>query len=299
MRMTLRQLAVFRTAYETLQVSKTARLMAMSVSAVSQSLKDLEGDLGVALFERTSTGLKSTPAAKTLFPYATLILDKAQEAETLFANLSSGQAGTLTIGSNRNFGIYVLSRRLPIFKSAMPAVNTVLKIDDNSLVEQGVLENRFDVGFISGPPASTELKSFPCFEDRRSIVAGIASPFAAARASPEQLSESTWVLDDEEREREETLKWLREKGIEPQNYLVMSTMGAIKRAIGTGLGLGSLPYLAVREEIARGEMVEILRPEYDTAPDIHKHRIYAVFKEDRSAVLRKVFFKHCGIEPLI
>ena len=299
MHITLRQLAVFRTTYELQQVSKTARSMSMSVSAVSQAIKDLENALGTQLFERSSTGLKVTVAAKTLLPYATLILDKTREVESLFEDLTSGQAGTLVIGSNRNFGIYVLSRRLPRFKRIMPAIQSILRIDDNCAIEAGVLENRFDVGFISGPPACADLKCFPCFEDRRCIVAGMASPLATAKVTLEQLSDSTWVLDDEQRERDQTLKWLNERGIEVRSTLVMNTMGALKRAIGTGLGLGGLPYLAVREEIARGDLVEICRPEYDTAPEIRKQQIYAIFREDRSPALRRVFFEHCDISPIV
>lgn len=68
MRITLRQLSVFRSLYETHRVSASAARLHLSPSAVSQSLKELESALGARLFVRESKGLTPTPAALTLLP---------------------------------------------------------------------------------------------------------------------------------------------------------------------------------------------------------------------------------------
>ena len=106
MHLTLKQLAVFRSAYETRRISEAARRLHMSLSAVSQSLKELETTLNTPLFTRDNTGLMPTAAALTLIPYANLIIEKTLEAESLFSKIQMAQAGKLTIGSNRRFGIY-------------------------------------------------------------------------------------------------------------------------------------------------------------------------------------------------
>lgn len=295
MRITLRQLSIFRSVYETHQISKTARRLSLSVSAVSQAIRDLESALSAELFVRRSAGLEPTPAAQTLLPYATLIVEKSSEAEGLFADLSRGKAGRFVVGSNRHFGIYVLSRRLMLFKTRMPAVDTELLIEDNAAIEQGVLDNRMDIGFISGPPASQELSSFPCFEDRPVIVAGLASPYIAVNVSVAELSQATWVLESEERERSLALLWLNERGIHAQNIIFMNTMGAIKRAVMTGLGLSVLPYLSVREEVMRSDMVEVAKPIAEQPGTVGVKKIYAVYREDRSPALRQALLRHCKI----
>lgn len=145
MRITLRQLSVFRSLYETHRVSASAARLHLSPSAVSQSLKELESALGARLFVRESKGLTPTPAALTLLPYATLLVDKADEVEALFAEASEGRAGTLAVGANRRFGIYVLSRRLMHMKRRMPAIETSLMIEDNDVVEDAVAGHLIDV----------------------------------------------------------------------------------------------------------------------------------------------------------
>lgn len=237
MRITLRQLSVFRSLYETHRVSASAARLHLSPSAVSQSLKELESALGARLFVRESKGLTPTPAALTLLPYATLLVDKADEVEALFAEAGEGRAGTLAVGANRRFGIYVLSRRLMHMKRRMPTIETSLMIEDNDVVEDAVAGHLIDV-----------------------------------------------------------LAHLEARGIRIRHSVTMDTMGAVKRAAGTGLGVALLPYLSVREEILRGDLVEIMKPASTELADSQK--IWAVWRRDAEGALRSAFFQACSIEPI-
>ncbi len=296
MRITLRQLSVFRSLYETHRVSSSAARLHLSPSAVSQSLKELEGALGARLFVRESKGLTPTPAALTLLPYATLLVDKADEVESLFAQAGEGRAGTLAVGANRRFGIYVLSRRLMHMKRKMPSVETSLMVEDNDVIEEAVAGHLIDVGFISGRPSSPDLDGFPCFEDRLAFVVGLGSPLMSAYVTARELSDATWVLEREQRTQHAVTAHLEAKGIRMRHCVTMDTMGAVKRAAGTGLGVALLPYLSVREEILRGDLVEILKPSSQELAGAQK--IWAVWRRDSNHALRQAFFQACGIEPV-
>ena len=267
MRITLRQLSVFRSLYETHRVSASAARLHLSPSAVSQSLKELESALGARLFVRESKGLTPTPAALTLLPYATLLVDKADEVEALFAEAGEGRAGTLAVGANRRFGIYVLSRRLMHMKRRMPAIETSLMIEDNDVVE-----------------------------DRFAFVVGLGSPLMSAYVTARELSDATWVLEREQRTQRDVLAHLEARGIRIRHSVTMDTMGAVKRAAGTGLGVALLPYLSVREEILRGDLVEIMKPASTELADSQK--IWAVWRRDAEGALRSAFFQACSIEPI-
>lgn len=296
MRITLQQLSVFRSLYETHRVSASAARLHLSPSAVSQSLKELESALGARLFVRESKGLTPTPAALTLLPYATLLVDKADEVEALFAEAGEGRAGTLAVGANRRFGIYVLSRRLMHMKRRMPAIETSLMIEDNDVVEDAVAGHLIDVGFISGRPTNPDLDGFPCFEDRFAFVVGLGSPLMSAYVTARELSDATWVLEREQRTQREVLAHLEARGIRIRHSVTMDTMGAVKRAAGTGLGVALLPYLSVREEILRGDLVEIMKPASTELADSQK--IWAVWRRDAEGALRSAFFQACSIEPI-
>lgn len=296
MRITLRQLSVFRSLYETHRVSATASKLHLSASAVSQSLKELEGALNARLFVRESKGLTPTPAALTLLPYATLLVDKADEVEALFAESGEGRAGTIAVGANRRFGIYVLSRRIMQMKRKMPSVETSLMIEDNNVIEEAVASHRLDIGFVSGRPSDPDLDGFPCFEDRQAIVVGLGSPLMSAYVTARELSDATWVLEREQRTQHDVSAHLETRGIRIRHSITMDTMGAVKRAVGTGLGVAVLPYLSVREEILRGDLVEIMKPASDELTDARK--IWAVWRRDCDQALRNAFLQACDIEPV-
>lgn len=295
MHITLRQLQVFLVVHSQRNLSKAASRLCVSTSAVSQALKELEKALDAELFTRTPTGLVPTAAAASLVPHATLVIKKSEEIEEIFAAKKAGLAGHLLIGANRASGIYILSRRLPLFKQHYPAVEPSLVIDDNELIEEGVLENKFDVGFISRPPLEPTLTYFACFRDDFVIVASPKSPYIAINTTTEDFSLATWVVDEEEVVRNATLRWLQGQGITASAMITMNMFGAIKRAVMTGCGLAVLPYLSVKEEILRGDLVELRK---DVRPTQGNRLIYVIFKDEHNPSLRELFFKECGIEPL-
>lgn len=298
MHITLRQLEIFLEVHDSHSLSKAATKLCLSTSAVSQSVKELERVLGAELFKRRSAGLVPSDAAGALLPLATLVVNKAQEIEAVFSAREQGLAGRLVIGSNRACGIYILSRRLPEFKRKHPAVEPSLFIDDNEKIERDVVENRVDVGFISRRPTDSSLTYFPCFRDDFVLIASPKSQYISVEATTEDFCLATWIVDQEEAVREEARKWLLQQGITVSNILTMNTMGAIKRAVATGLGLAVMPLLSVTEEIRRGDLVELRK---EVNPDRNgegARRVYAVYRDDHLKSLRELFFKECGINPL-
>lgn len=298
MHITLRQLEIFLGAYSCRSLTKAAERLCVTTSAASQSIKELERVLGAELFRRVSGGLVPTDNASALLPLATLVVNKAADIEALFEARERGLAGKLVIGANRACGIYILSRRLPAFKRKHPAVDPTLFIDDNDVIEDAVAKNEADVGFISRPPQDSSLQFFPCFRDDFVLIASPQSPYIAIDTTTEDLSMATWVLDQEERVREAAIKWLLTRGVTVSSVLSMNTMGAIKRAVATGMGLAVMPYLSVKEEIQRGDLVELLKEVNSNRDKEGSRLIYAIYKQDHLPALRGLFFKECGIIPI-
>lgn len=294
MRITLRQLQVFRAICECSQASKAAKALNLSIPAISQNLKDLEQLLDTKLFVRKSTGLVPTPAADMLLPYANVILDKTQTVEEIFARRAKGFMGNIRIGANKTFGIYILSKRLPLFKFQRPEIQAKLVIEEDAKIEDQVLSNRLDIGFITGEPRRTELKSFPCYEGRHCIICAPNSTLYTPYIGDKELSAATWILDEEKKVREETLEWLARRGIKVRQFIEMNAMGAIKRAVGTGLGLAVVPFLSVEQELLRGDLAEVKR----NAALSDEAQIYAVFKDKDDSGVREIFFDFCRIAPL-
>ncbi|TKB54665.1 LysR family transcriptional regulator [Ferrimonas aestuarii] len=291
MRITLKQLLVFKTVCETQQISKAARQLHLSVSAVSMSLKELESSLDAQLVERTPSGLVVNQSGQRVLQHANSILSQVQHLETQFQEQAAGLGGSLVIGANKTAGNYVLSRRLPHFKRMNPNVQTRLKILSSVAIEKMLINNELDLAFIGHPPKDKGLHYIRWRSDRLCVVASPGHKLAHRPASAADLSAATWVLDEEDSAtRIESLHLLKALGVSVHDEIIMNTMGAIKRAVGTGLGLSVLPLLSVDAELERGELREVA-----TGSEAQSRYIYVIFKPERRNALIENFLNSCDV----
>lgn len=84
MRITLRQLEVFTEVLKSGSTTQASQQLALSQSAVSASLTDLENQLGVQLFDRVGKRLVTNEHGRLLYPRALSLLERATEVEQLF-----------------------------------------------------------------------------------------------------------------------------------------------------------------------------------------------------------------------
>ena len=84
MHITLRQLEVFAEVLKSGSTTQASQMLALSQSAVSAALTDLEGQLGVQLFDRVGKRLVVNEHGRLLYPRALALLERALEIEQLF-----------------------------------------------------------------------------------------------------------------------------------------------------------------------------------------------------------------------
>ncbi|GGI87605.1 LysR family transcriptional regulator [Shewanella gelidii] len=292
MHITLKQLSVLKVVAESGQISKAARQLHLSVPAVSMTLKELESSLDTRLFERTSTGLVITESGNLVLVYANTILSKVNQLKKLFHERATGLGGTLRIGANKTSGNYVLSKRLPYFKTLYPSIDVSLKILSSTAIEDMVMKNELDLAVIGNMPTSHELEYIQWRSDRLCMVASPSHKFARRKPTVSDLCSATWIMDEQgSNTRTQALSLLRSADIHIHDEIIMNTMGALKRGIGTGLGLGILPLLSVDAELERGDLQEI---DFDVETD--PRYLYIIYKPHQFTPLVEKFLKCCDVE---
>ncbi|HEX7390417.1 MAG TPA: LysR family transcriptional regulator, partial [Acidiphilium sp.] len=96
--MELRHLRYFMAVAETLSFTGAAARLHVSQPPLSQQIRDLEAELGVALFERTSRKVSLTAAGSALLDHARSILGQATRAAEEVRAIGRGHLGSLEIG---------------------------------------------------------------------------------------------------------------------------------------------------------------------------------------------------------
>src|SRR5688572_543162 len=125
-----RALRTFEAAARHLNFTRAADEVGLTPAAVSYQIKEIEDQLGIVLFARTSRSIQLTPAGAVLFEATTDALETLQRAAGRARRIArdSNQL-RLTVGPR--FATHWLLPRLPKFKAAHPGLELTFDITDD------------------------------------------------------------------------------------------------------------------------------------------------------------------------
>ncbi|EAO3107214.1 LysR family transcriptional regulator, partial [Salmonella enterica] len=190
MHITLRQLEVFAEVLKSGSTTQASVMLSLSQSAVSAALTDLEGQLGVQLFDRVGKRLVVNEHGRLLYPRALALLEQAVEIEQLFRE----DNGAIRVYASSTIGNYILPAMIARYRQHYPALPLELSVGNSQDVINAVLDFRVDIGLIEGPCHSTEIISEPWLEDELVVFAAPSSPLTQGPVTLEQLAASPWIL---------------------------------------------------------------------------------------------------------
>lgn len=255
LRLGLRQLEVFVATARAGSTRAAADHVARSQSAASASLVELEGCLGVPLFDRVGRRLVLNENGRALLPKANLLLDLATEVEHLF---SGAHAAPLRVAASMTIGEYLLPELLAHWKTTHPASPVHMMIGNTTEVISAVAGSDVDVGFIEGPQTHPQLIVHPWLTDELVIFAAPGHPLAAGTVGARQLREATWALREPgSGTREAVDRWLLERVGPLKVEFELSSAEAIKHLVAAGAALGCLSREVVARELAQGTLAQL------------------------------------------
>ncbi len=163
MNIKLEQYKVFNEAASTLSFSIAARNLFISQSAISQTIRQLESELGVQLFIRHPKGVSLTKEGELLFTHIHEALSLITSAENKISNFIDLKEGELTLAAGDSFSEYFLTPYLSKFHQLYPHVK-IKVINRTSLeIKELLRDGKIDLGFINLPMKDDALTFHPCF----------------------------------------------------------------------------------------------------------------------------------------
>ena len=149
--MDLRQLRHFVTLAHTLNYRQAAEQLHMSQPPLSQSIRKLEDDLGVQLFERDRRGTVLSAAGVAALESAKLALYHAKQVKAVSQATASGEIGRLHIGFIGSATFSLIPQLVQAFRAAYPAIDLVLTESTTREICQHVASGDFDAGLLRYP----------------------------------------------------------------------------------------------------------------------------------------------------
>jgi len=286
MHITLRQLEVFREVLKSGSTTQASLVLALSQSAVSAALADLEGQLDVLLFERVGKRLVVNEHGRLLYPRAVALLEQATEIEQLFRE----DNGALRVFASSTIGNYLLPGMMARWRRDYPDLPLELSVGNSREVINAVADFRVDIGLIEGPCHMPDLISEPWLEDELVVFAAPEAEIFHHPITLESLSAAPWILREHGSGTREIVDYLLLSHL-PQFRLALElgNSEAIKHAVRHGMGISCLSRRVIEEQLMVGTLQEVLLP----LPKLKRtlYRIHHRQKHLSKALLR--FLSYC------
>lgn len=257
MKYTLRQLEVFLATARHENLSRAAESLSMSQSAASDSLKELENQFDIRLFDRVGKRLQLNDSGRLLQPRAEELLERARELEILLGKHQ--EIGALRVGATLSIGHYLAIPLIARYRKRFPQGRISLSVDNTEHITDKVLHFELDVGLIEGEVNHPELSITRWLGDELVPFSAPGHPLAAKRVLRDSdLVSADWILREAGSGTRQTFDRAMYDLIPDLKILLeLEHTEAIKRAVEHGMGVGCLSEVTLKEDFARGRFVPL------------------------------------------
>ena len=193
MRFTLKQLQIFLAVASHENVSLGADQLAMSQSAASTSLKELEHRFGVRLFDRVGKRLQLNDQGNTLRLKAAALIAGALELEKSLIDASD--ISELKVGATLTIGNYIAIGIMAAFMKEHPTVKVNLNVQNTASIAAKVRNFELDIGLIEGELQEADLDVSYWREDELALFCAPDHPLASRDSLlDEDLLAADWII---------------------------------------------------------------------------------------------------------
>ena len=262
MKFSFRQLEVFLAAAHFQNITRAADSLAMSQSAASSALKELESQFDIQLFDRVGKRLQLNELGRLYRPKAESLLAQATELEQAFSKHS--EVGALKVGATLTIGNYLAVGVMAKYMNTPTRPKVSLEVANTSSIARRVRDFELDIGLIEGELQSPELEVIPWREDELTVFCSPSHPLARKQAlTDEDLRQAVWIM----REPGSGTRQSFERGMhgllpDLNILLELEHTEAIKRAVEADLGIGCLSKVVLADAFKRGSLVPLSVPDY-------------------------------------
>jgi DNA-binding transcriptional LysR family regulator len=241
-------------------IGRAAAEHGVSQPAASARMRLLEGQLGLALIERSPRGSKLTPAGALVAGWAQAAVDAAASLDAGVVALRRERDSRLRIAASMTVAEYLLAAWLTALRSVDPGAVVALSAVNSADVAHAVLAGAAEIGFVEGPGIPDGLHAEPVGRDTLTLVVAPAHPWTRRRVGVPAAELARTALVSREA-GSGTRGYLEEAALRAQAGLErvppaaeLSSTTAIKAAVAAGAGPAVLSSLAVAAELAAGTL---------------------------------------------
>lgn len=219
----------------TQHLSKAAERLGVTQPALSYSLKRIEAEMNLSLFERSKKGVKLTPAGLRLLEKSQELLDLWEQTKNAAQNEMHQASGLIRLGCHTAVAQYTLPEILPQFLKNYPEIKIQLEHGLSRHMNEAIIADRLDVGFVINPTEHPDLIIKELLKDR-----------VGFWRSKKIINEDTLILDPSLIQTQTLMKKAESRGLQFRRHIETSSLEVAAQLVASGAGYGILPERVVR-----------------------------------------------------
>lgn len=243
--MDIRQLNYFIEVAKHQSFTKAAQALHVTQPTLSKMVKNLEEEMDVSLFDRSSRKVRLTDAGEVVFAQAQKIVNSLDDLSASLYDVMNLNKGKIKIGLPPVISTLFFPTIIAAFQSRYPDVTVILTEDGAKKVEEKVFEGEVDLGFVMLPVDPERFDVVPFVEQEIKLLVHEDHPLAdigtcdliAFRNDPFLLLSKEFTLNGR------TLEFCRSEGFEPKIAYESSQWDFIVGMVEKNLGVTLMPKL--------------------------------------------------------
>jgi len=275
MKFTIKQIEVFLTTADCQNITQAAEQLSMSQSAASESLKTLEAQFDIQLFDRIGKRLQLNDLGVSVKKQAKSFIERARTLEESLQQ--HAEISLLKVGATLSIGNYLAINILSEFREKHIGSNATLEVANTTIIANKVANFELDIGLIEGEVSHTELEVTPWREDELVVFCSPDHPYASKNIlNDQELSSAHWIL----REAGSGTRQAFDYAMHGLTHNIQVTLElqhteAIKRAVEASMGLGCLSKITLNDAFSRGNLIPLNIPHRN----FHRQFYFIVHKD--------------------
>lgn len=240
-------------------LTAAARSLGLTQSALSHTVRKLEQQLGIPIWEREGRGLRLTGAGRYLMALSQRLLPQLEHAELVLSQFARGERGTLRIGMECHPCYQWLLKIVEPYLKSFPDVDLDVKQKFQFGGIGALFGHEIDMLVTPDPLRRKGLHFQPVFDYEQVLVVGKEHAFAGrAYVSPAELEQETLITYPVEIERLDVYsQFLLPAGCVPKRHKTIETTDIMLQMVASGRGVAALPKWLVAEHRPQMRVVPV------------------------------------------
>jgi LysR family positive regulator for ilvC len=286
--MDVRQLRQFVQLAEALHFGRASAAGHVSPSALSRSIRQLEAEVGAALFDRDNRSVTLTHQGETFLAWARDVLTGWDVVRHTVQEQSGHLQGEVSLYCSVTASYSFLFELLGKLRRDHPRIELKLHTGDPEHAIARVMAGSEDIAIGARPDALPAGLAFkPIVRSRLVFIAPTGAPrlrqLGRRRPDPGQWAATPMILPESGLARQRADHWFRDLGVQPRIYAQVAGNEAIVSMVSLGFGVGVVPEI-VLEASPLADRVTMLRVTPALAP--YHVGLFALEKKLRSPLIK-------------